>query len=69
MKRFKDFLVRDKVQGAVNILLAIVIWVSLSIGIITHEIVWLSISGLVSVIAFLVYNTWVSGYINRDRCA
>ena len=66
----KKFLAHDTMQAVINIMLACIILATLMICFIvgsSDAFVWMYIIAMISTVMFLVYNSWVSSYLNRDR--
>lgn len=66
----KQFLSHNTTQKVINLSIALIVWASLIIGFIggaQDHFVWLYLTSIVCVITFLIYNGWVSDYLNRER--
>jgi hypothetical protein len=63
----KQFLLKDSTQGWINVVCAILTITTMMLAFMNETCVpeWLAISGLVSVIVFLIYNIWVSTALNE----
>jgi hypothetical protein len=63
----KQFLLKDSTQGWINVVCIIFGLMTMMLAFIDETCVpeWLAISGLVSVITFLVYNIWVSSALDN----
>jgi len=68
MKKVLDYLAQDNVQKVINILLALTIPTGLIIGFLLEiAIIPSLLTSLISTVVFVIYNIWVSDYINIDR--
>lgn len=65
----KKFLAHNTTQAVLNITCAVFIILSVMISLIggNQAFIWMYITAMVLCIVFLVYNTWVSDYLNRKE--
>lgn len=66
----KKFLVKDSVQAIINIICAVFVVGTLMVAFIVgsnESFLWMFATALVLTVVFLVYNNWVSTYLNRNR--